>query len=426
MDRGGGAERIAWNLFTTYRTFQHQSWLSVGTKKTQDADVSVIPKRLNWLSRAICSQSNRLPYAGYVGRRIESLTKPTHIRNRLTGHENFDHPGAWSLLDSVPETPDILHCHNLHGDYFDLRALPYLSHQIPTVLTLHDAWLLSGHCAHSFACTRWKTGCGSCPDLSIYPAIRRDATAYNWQRKAKIYRGSQLYVVTPCQWLMDMVDQSMLKPGIVASRVIPNGVDQVIFHPADRVEAREVLGLSPDAKILLFAASGIRKNIWKDYRTLRFALREIAKTGAKVLCIALGEEAPSEWIGGVEIRFVPYQKDPQNVARYYQAADLYIHPARADTFPNTVLEALACGIPVVASAVGGISEQVMEGKTGFLVPVGDAWTMAKRIVELLSDEELRLWMGQEAVEDAARRFEMQEMARTYLKFYREILNCRSR
>ena len=100
----------------------------------------------------------------------------------------------------------------------------------------------------------------------------------------------------------------------------------------------------------------------------------------------LGEASPPERIGDVEIRFVPYLKDPRKVARYYQAADLYLHPARADTFPTTILEALACGIPVVATAVGGIPEQVMEGQTGFLVPVGDARALARRVIDLLGDE----------------------------------------
>jgi glycosyltransferase involved in cell wall biosynthesis len=339
----------------------------------------------------------------------------------LKGHEDFDHPETSDLLKLTPEPPDILHCHNLHGGYFDLRALAHLSHQTPTVLTLHDAWLLSGHCAHSFNCERWKTGCGNCPDLSIYPAIRRDATAYNWQRKAEVYKKSQLYVVTPCQWLMNKVDQSMLKSGIVASKVIPNGVDLTIFHPADRAETREELGLPQDVTILLFAANGIRKNIWKDYNTLQSALKEISKTRAKILCIALGETTPPEHIGDVEIRFVPYQKDPQKVARYYQAADLYVHPTRADTFPNTVLEALACGTPVVASAVGGIPEQVVEEQTGFLVPVGDAHAMAERVLELLADKELRREMGERAADAAIRRFGLERMIEEYLTFYQQSL-----
>jgi len=421
VDSAGGAEKIAWDLFTSYRTLQHRSWLAVGTKRSGDADVFPISRNPNLFSRIILSRFSRLPYVTYVNKKIETLTDPAHIYNYLAGHENFDYPGTWRLLDSAPEPPDILHCHNLHGGYFDLRALPSLSHQVPTVLTLHDAWLLAGHCAHSFDCERWKTGCGNCPDLTIYPAIRRDATAYNWQRKAEIYKQSRLCVVTPCRWLMDKVDQSILKSGVVVSKVIPNGVDLKIFHPRDQTEAREDLGLPHDAKILLFAANGIRKNIWKDYRTLQSALAKIAKARAKILCIALGETAPLERIGDVEIQFIPYQKDPEQVARYYQAADLYLHPARADTFPTTILEALSCGTPVVASAVGGISEQIEEGKTGFLVPAGDAPALSGRILDLLADEGLRARMGRQAAEDAARRFGLERMVGEYLALYEEVL-----
>jgi len=111
----------------------------------------------------------------------------------------------------------------------------------------------------------------------------------------------------------------------------------------------------------------------------------------------------------------------QKVAWSHQAADLYLHPARADTFPTTVLEALACGTPIVASAVGGIPEQVIEGRTGFLVPVGDARALAERVLDLLADDGLRVRMGRLAAEDAARRFGRERMAGEYLAFYEEIL-----
>lgn len=420
-DIAGGAEKIAWDLFTYYNTQGHKSWLAVGMKKSQDQNVFPIPNRINRLFHLLPSSIQNLHHISYVGKKVDFLTNPNRMHDYLKGFEDFDHPGTQNLFNLTPEPPDILHCHNLHGGYFDLRELTPFSHRVPTILTLHDAWLLSGHCAHSFDCNLWKTGCGNCPYLSIYPAIRRDATAYNWQRKAEIYENSQLYVITPCQWLMDKVNQSMLKPGIVASKVIPNGVDLKVFHTANQTKARVDLGLPTDAKILLFAANGIRKNIWKDYKTLQSALSKISKTETKVFCLALGEEGPSEQIGSIEIRFFPFQRDPKEVALYYQAADIYVHPARAETFPTTVLEALACSTPVVASRVGGIPEQVVEGKTGFLVPVGDAQAMAGRILDLLADDELRLRMGRQATEDASRRFGLDKMIGEYLHFYEEIL-----
>lgn len=428
-DIAGGAESVAWRLFEAYRRLGYSSWLAVGVKRTTDHDVLLIPNnkfRTSWWT---------------LFRRW--------IRRGL-GHEDFDFPGTWHILDLPPRRPDILHCHNLHGPiapgggYFDLQALPQLSQHVPTVLTLHDCWLLTGHCAHPFNCERWKTGCGQCPDLSIYPAIRRDATAYNWQRKRNIYAKSRLYVVTPSKWLMQKVKQSILAPAILEARVIPNGVDLSIFRPADKQAVRAALGLPQDARILLFSANGIRRNIWKDYQTLRTAVALVADElkMSNILFIALGEDAPPEQIGQAVAQFVPYQKDPVMVARYYQTADLYIHAARADTFPNTVLEALACGTPVVATAVGGIPEQVKglrltpvtgkpiapefnaytpEEATGILVRQGDAIAMAEAIITLLKDKELRQRLGENAARDARERFDLDRQVEVYLSWYKDLV-----
>ncbi len=433
FDIAGGAEKIAWGLLESHKLHGCDSWLAVGNKRSTNANVILLQNDKYrglwarfWISigNVLSLLIGKVPRTGLLSQWLCWVGQTRRFLEIQQGHEDFDFPATSKLLELTNERPDIIHFHNLHGGYFDLRALPQLSQQVPVILTLHDAWLLSGHCAHSFDCNRWKTGCGNCPYLSIYPAIRRDATAYNWQRKADIYRNSRLYVVTPCKWIMDKVNQSMMKPGIVASKVIPNGVDLKVFHPANKIEARAGIGLPTDAKILLFAANGIRKNIWKDYKTLQSVLEKIAKTGTKVLCVALGEKAPPERICDVEIKFVPYQQDPNKVARYYQAADLYVHPARAETFPNTVLEALACGTPVVASAVGGIPEQIEDGITGFLTLQGDAEAMAEKIMQLLEDDILRLRMGMQAADAAKKKFDIDKQVIEYLKWYERIIEDR--
>ena len=427
-DMSGGAQKVAWDLFQSYRMRGHISHLAVGYKQSSDPDVLLVSngdgKRIS--SRfwgGMHSRLQRLDSNGRLSRLARMLAEPGAILDYYRGHEDFRSPGTWRLLEATPQRPDILHCHNLHDGYFDLRVLPWISHRITTVLTLHDAWLLSGHCAHSFDCERWRIGCGECPDLAIYPGIRRDATAYNWKRKREIFAQSRLYIATPSQWLMDKVEQSILALSVIEARVIPNGVDLSVFHPANRQAVRAELGLDQDTKVLLFTSNGIRRNIWKNYQTLRAAVEEVAGqlNGQRVLFIALGDNGAGERIGRAEIRFVPYQDNPETVARYYQASDVYMHAARTDTFPNTVLEALACGTPVVVTAVGGIPEQVEDGVTGFIVLPGDASAFAARIEQLLVDDELRRRMSAEAARAARERFDLNCQASRYLEWYKAII-----
>jgi glycosyltransferase involved in cell wall biosynthesis len=222
---------------------------------------------------------------------------------------------------------------------------------------------------------------------------------------------------------MQQVQQSMLAQAIAQARVIPNGVDRQVFTPNDQQAARAELGIPPHAKVLLFAAAGIRNNWAKDYQTMRRALQIVgARLPHAVDFVALGQTGHDEQLGAATIRFVPFQQDPAKVARYYQAADLYLHAAKADTFPNSILEAMACGKPVVATAVGGIPEQIIEGKTGFLVPPGDAQGMAQRICILLSDRQQASQMGRRAAAEAE-RFDLAKQVQAYLDWYAEIITA---
>lgn len=440
-DRGGGAEGVASNLHRAYRSCGHDAWLAVGNKQTPDPHIWEIPHeayRSMW-ARGVGIFSEKfksfVPALIQGGRVTQlagmALREPERIVDRLRGREDFSFPGTGGLLVGAPIRPDLLQCHNLHGawlpqrGYFDLRALPALSRAVPTVLTLHDAWLLSGHCAHSFDCERWKTGCGSCPDLSIYPSVRRDSTAFNWTRKQQIFSGSQVYISAPSEWLMRKVESSMLYPGAIELKVIPNGVDLTVFRRENQRLAREGLGIPFNVKVVLCAARGMKSNPWKDFAIMQSAVEAVQSrlNQSKILFVVLGGEgdATSCAQGSVEVRYEPFATDRVTVARYYQAADVYLHAARVDTFPNAVLEAMACGLPTVATAVGGIPEQIHDGVTGWLVLPGDVGGMAERVRHALSDESVRMRVGQEAALVVEQRFDLCRQAAAYLEWYKFIL-----
>jgi glycosyltransferase involved in cell wall biosynthesis len=429
-DTIGGAERVAWNLFRAYRARGIESWLAVGHKLGGDPHVLEVPNRDargGWArlgQRVGSSLDGGFPGTATVARIAAALGEPGSALDAFRGREDFRFPGTWRLLSLTPRRPNVLHCHNLHGRYFDVRALPWLSAQVPVVLTLHDAWLLSGHCAHSLECERWRIGCGHCPDLALDPPVRRDATAFNWKRKREIFERSRLYIATPSAWLMHKVRDSMLAGSLIESRVIPNGIDLDVFHPSERSSARTALGIPVEARVILFAATDLRRNPWKDYETIREAVARTSArlTGQSLILLAIGEAdaAPHEHVGSAELRFLPQQSDTRAVARWYQAADVYAHAARADTFPNTVLEALACGTPVVATAVGGIPEQIEDGRTGFLVPAEDPEALAERLTQLLSNDALRQRVAACSVEAARGRFDLRRQVDAYLDWYSEM------
>jgi len=453
-DSGGGADRIAYHLLRAYQAKGNDAWMAVGLKRTDDHHIFSINNdyyRGRWARLWLSLRNSRNPFlcsaVPLKGLR-DRIYWIGQLKRRLKiqlGHEDFEFPGTWRILNRISFTPDIIHCHNLHGNYFDLRALPWLSHRSHLFLTLHDEWMFSGHCAYNFDCPRWKMGCGQCPDLLIYPSIRRDGTAYNWRRKRKIFSNSRIYVATPSRWLLDRAKESILSPTIVESKVINNGIDQSIFHPTDKSAIRERLGYSKSVQIILFAATGIRNNRFKDFKTIKEAIVRFAekKHENHVICVALGEEAPAEHIGDIEIRFVPFQECMQDVACYFQMADLYIHAARTDNFPNTILEALSCELPVIATAVGGIPEQIrglnLEGydfvhqgrslnlhkqdkATGFLVPPGDAVAMSQCIELLLKNDPLLQQLGVNAGLDARQRFDLGIQTGLYLNWFFDIIN----
>lgn len=392
-----------------------------------------LPDRFRaWLPQA----RGRVKGAGYANRLMNRWDEWRLPRMADRGLELENHPAS-RLLD--PERPrvDILHCHNLHRDYFDLRLLPALSRSRPTFVTLHDAWLLAGHCAHSFDCERWRSGCQDCPDLAIYTPLKTDSAHLVWAMRRQLYRRSRLYVGAPSKWLIDKVEGSILKAGAVETRVIPHGIDLSIFKPGDKARARAELDLPEVARIVLMTGYNLKSNGWKDPITLKEAVGRVAEglTGEQVIFLVLGGAHPPERVGRAEVWYLGYETDERVVARYYQAADIYAHSSKADTYPNSVLEAAACGLPVVATGVGGIPEQIRsldldwpgrvydpDQATGVLVRPADGEAMAEAFRRLIREPDLARRLSDNAADHARQWFGVELMTKTYFDWYLEVLD----
>jgi glycosyltransferase involved in cell wall biosynthesis len=413
-DRGGGAESVALDLHRALIDHGINSRFMVGFRRSNVLGVIELPRDADVASLLYdAARAHGMPRLGRVAR---SLADPGVLADLARGREDFRFPGSHALLDFA-KSVDVIHLHNLHGAYFDLRILPALSRLKPIVITLHDEWTLTGHCALTLGCERWRENCGSCPHLDVYPRLRRDGTAFNLNRKREIWSKSRLHVVAPTHWLLERAKVAILRGAATSWSIVSNGVHLEMFSAGGREAARVSLGIAPDALVISFAAAGAKRSEFKDLRTLERALVLLgASNGPPVVALTIGTPGETKRIGRVELRRIKFLERP-DLARHFRASDLYVHPARAETQGLSLMEALATGLPAVASNVGGIPEVVRNGETGILVPPSDAHALAAAILELLNDPNRRHTMSHTAAEDARLRFAHDEHVRSYVRVY---------
>jgi glycosyltransferase involved in cell wall biosynthesis len=413
-DRGGGAESVALDLHGALMADGVDSRLAVGFRRSDVPEVIELPRgggiRASLYDAALAHGMPRL------GRVARSLADPGVLGDLARGYEDFRFPGSHRLL-AYATSADVIHLHNLHGGYFDLRILPSLSRLRPVVITLHDEWTFTGHCALTLGCERWRESCGSCPHLDVYPRLHRDGTTFNLNRKREIWSSSRVHVVAPTRWLLERAQLSILQGAAASWSIVSNGVDLDTFRPGDQKSARAALGITPAASVISFAATAARTNEFKDFPTLERALMALgASEGPPLVALTIGADGETKRFGRVEMRHTGFLAR-RDLARHFKASDLYIHPARAEAQGLSLMEALATGLPAVATDVGGVPDVVHHGRTGILVPPGDPGAMGTAILELLGDPERRHKMSQAAADDAHLRFRHADHVSRYLNVY---------
>ncbi|MCL6435191.1 MAG: glycosyltransferase family 4 protein [Leptolyngbyaceae cyanobacterium HOT.MB2.61] len=396
FDFFGGAAIAAYRLHQGFVAKGFSSKLLVGSAKTGSRAVAVIPRKYR------------------LENQLSRLTSPTGLNNiNLLG--SFDIP-----KHPYYQEADVLNFHNLHNGYFNYLALPSLTKNKPAIITLHDMWSFTGHCAYSFDCDRWKTGCGKCPYPDVYPPISKDCSHLEWKLKDWVYSRSRLTVVTPSKWMTEQAQQSMLKRFSIHH--IPNGIDTEAYQPLDPDICREALGIPGNKRVLIFGAQRLTDSR-KGGNSLLEALQKLPDSiKAEIILLTLGEG--SEGISttvGMPVFNLGYVSSDRLKAIAYSAADLLVFPTRADNLPIVLQESMACGTPAVSCKVGGVPELIRPGVTGYLAEPGNSVDLCQGILELLEDHALRDRLGQQCREIAIQEYSLELQVKRYTDLYQQVI-----
>jgi len=343
-----------------------------------------------------------------------------------TGFQYLYRPSTKRMFRQIKQiNPDIINLHWTHGNYISHTILPKLSRYKPLIWTFHDMWPLTGHCAYSYDCDRWKTGCTRCPYLSESPPLKYDRAAFLWHIKKKIYGHAELDVVAPSKWLTRLASGSPLLDGCKFFHV-PNGLDVDIFKPIPKDLAKKALNLPISSKVLLFVC-GSFSLMRKGGKLLIEALIRLrdkyVANGNGLLIMTVGRDS-NKFSSSVPFPCLDLGvvSSEHMLTIAYSAADIMINPSMLDNFPSTILESIACGTPVVAFDVGGIPDLVREEETGYLATPFDTEDLARKIEMILSDKNLWLSMSQQCRKITVAEYSLLRQAKSYLEVYDQAIN----
>jgi D-inositol-3-phosphate glycosyltransferase len=301
---------------------------------------------------------------------------------------------------TLPELVDpfadavLAHLDRCGGDYGALHANYWISGAVGHRLK-HDLDLPLAATFHTLDRVKAEAGAGD------DPAIRARA-------EAEVVRCADLMVASTGEEREQLV--SLYDADRERIEIVPPGVDHHVFVPGDRGAARRALGLGSVERLLLFVG---RIQPLKGADLAMRALAELGDPGAVLLVVGgpSGPQGESELarlhdlVASLElseqVRFVPPQPH-DDLAAYYQAADVCLVPSRTESFGLVALEAAACGTPVVAASVGGLRSLVEDGDTGFLVEGRSAHEYAAPLALLLDSPDLAAELGRNAAARAAR------------------------
>jgi len=409
-DTTGGAARAAYRLHQGLRREGHDSRMFVMHKSSDDPSVVAFVPPRDPLSRV----------RRHLRRNAINRDSAPYLALRPEGLEPFSDDRSMHGADILAQLPkcDVINLHWVAGfiDYTSFfRSIP---RHTPIVWRLSDTNPFTGGCHYDEGCGRFAQQCGSCPQLGSNDPY--DLSFRIWQRKQAAFRHvapSRLHIVALSNWIAKEARRSTLF-GHIPISVIPNGIDATVFAPADRNMARNALAIPPDARVVMFSAGSI-ENRRKGLPQLIEALNGLSQHD-DIILLSLGGGKPA-LNGPLRHIHLGHVENDKQIAQAYRAADLFVIPSLQENLPNTALEAMSCGTPVVGFDAGGIPDLVRPGITGLLAPVGDIGALRTAIAALLDDAPRRAAMGSMCRQIVLNEYLPELQVQRYATIYRQLI-----
>ncbi len=319
---------------------------------------------------------------------------------------------------------DIIHLHWINHGFLnpsDLAKLALLNK--PIVWTMHDSNVFTGGCHVRFDCQNYITHCGFCPLLK--DAEADDISHKTWERKKKAYQKMNAQFISPSKWLAKAAKESgLLKNEVVIN--IPNTLETDVFKPLDKQIARESLGLKPDDFILLSGFMPSRKDAHKGTPYLIDAINmwldKNPDLADKVTLVVFGnrnKQLPPPF--KIPVKFLGTINNDEVLAKAYASADAFLTTSLDDNLPNTVLESLACGTPVISFETGGIPDMVEHQKNGYLAKYKDATDFMEGLDWIYNHPD-RATLNINARQKVMQQFSEETIAKQHIHLYQSLLN----
>ena len=335
---------------------------------------------------------------------------------------------AWLPFSNIPTqinsiSPDIVHFHWICDGMLRIEDLKRFNK--PIIWTLHDMWAFTGGCHYNEGCERYVEACSNCPQLNR--SGKNDLSRSVLRRKKKAWGKLDITIVTPSNWLAECAKKSSLFKGW-RIEVIHNGLNLNLFKPINKSTAREIWDLPPNKKLILFGAMSATSDHKKGFDLLYEGLKQLAvKYSDKAELIVFGSSKPENPPDfGLPVHYLGRLHDDVSLSLLYAAADVMVTPSRQDNLPNTVVESLACGTPVVAFDIGGMPDMIEHQINGYLSKLFDVSDLTVGINWVLSDENRHKELCLKARGKAVACFDIKKIAKQYAELYEDVITTKKR